>query len=108
MFLLMLLLQLLLLLLLMLICLFVDWSLFAVRKWRQDLKNLLRKCGEQGDQTVFFLSDYQIKDEGFLSDMNIILNTAYLSSLFEQEEIREIIQNVCSVPSIFIQSQIDA
>ncbi len=67
---------------------------YKLPEWRQDLKNVLRKCGEQGSPVVFYLSDYQIKDEGFLSDLNILLNTGYLPNLFENEEVREIILNV--------------
>lgn len=40
----------------------------------QDLKRVLKKAGLEGRDTVFLFSDTQIIQEGFLEDLNNILN----------------------------------
>ncbi len=60
-----------------------DYDLFQIEisknytnvEWRDDLKRLLLKAGAEGKQTVFLFSDNQIKDESFVEDINMILNT---------------------------------
>ena len=60
-----------------------DYDLFQIEitknytstEWRDDLKKLLLKAGAEGKQTVFLFSDNQIKDESFVEDINMILNT---------------------------------
>ena len=60
-----------------------DYDLFQIEisknyttvEWRDDLKRLLLKAGSEGKQTVFLFSDNQIKDESFVEDINMILNT---------------------------------
>jgi dynein heavy chain len=42
--------------------------------WLQDLKRVLKKAGLEGRDTVFLFSDTQIVQEGFLEDLNNILN----------------------------------
>jgi dynein heavy chain len=43
--------------------------------WLQDLKRVLKKAGLEGRDTVFLFSDTQIVQEGFLEDINSILNS---------------------------------
>lgn len=40
----------------------------------QDLKRVLKKAGLDGRDTMFLFSDSQIIQEGFLEDLNNILN----------------------------------
>ena len=47
---------------------------YTVVEWREDLKRILRQSGGEGKPTVFLFSDTQIKDEGFVEDINNILN----------------------------------
>jgi dynein heavy chain len=55
---------------------------------------LLRKAGEKGVNTVFLFADHQVKDVAFLEDINMLLNTADIPSLFENDEKLEIIEKV--------------
>lgn len=53
-------------------------------EWREDLKLMLRKCGaDPGYPGVFLFSDTQITDEGFVEDINNLLNSGeVITSLF--------------------------
>lgn len=67
---------------------------YTITEWRSDLKALLRKAGEKGVNTVFLFSDHQVKDIAFLEDINMLLNTADIPALYENEEKLEIIEKV--------------
>jgi hypothetical protein len=41
---------------------------------QQDLKHVLKKAGLEGQEVVFLFNDTQILHEGFLEDLNNILN----------------------------------
>jgi dynein heavy chain len=79
-----------------------DYELFQIEmakkytfvEWRSDIKTLLRKAGEKGVNTVFLFADHQVKDVAFLEDINMLLNTADIPSLFENDEKLEIIEKV--------------
>ncbi|RKO89719.1 dynein heavy chain and region D6 of dynein motor-domain-containing protein [Blyttiomyces helicus] len=60
-------------------------------EWREDIKKLYRIAGLEGKNTVFLLSDTQIKNETFLEDMNSILNSGEIPSLFEFDEREKIL-----------------
>ena len=67
---------------------------YEVTEWRNDLKTLLRKAGEKGINIVFLFNDHQIKDESFLEDINMLLNSGDIPSLFENDERNEITDKV--------------
>ena len=69
---------------------------YTIVEWKIDLKKLLRKAGENGIDIVFLFADYQIKDVDFLEDINMLLNSADIPSLFENEEKLDIIEKVIS------------
>ena len=52
------------------------------------------KSGGEGRPTVFLFSDTQIKDESFVEDINMILNTADIPNLFASDERAEIIEKM--------------
>lgn len=52
------------------------------------------KSGGDGKQSVFLLSDNEIKEESFLEDVNMILNTADIPNLFASDEKAEIIEKM--------------
>ena len=61
------------------------------------IKNSLKvfmKAGGDGKQTVFLFSDNQIKEESFVEDINMILNTADIPNLFAADEKAEIIEKM--------------
>jgi len=59
---------------------------YRMQEWRDDMKNLLRLCGGKGQSTSFIFTDTQIKEEGFLEDVNNILNTGEIPNLFAADE----------------------
>jgi dynein heavy chain len=73
---------------------------YSFSDWRNDLKVLVRKAGEHGTSMVFLFSDNQIKDEAFLEDVSMLLNSGDVSALFENEERLEIIEKVIKIINI--------
>ncbi|XP_033109939.1 dynein heavy chain 3, axonemal-like isoform X2 [Anneissia japonica] len=79
-----------------------DYELFQIEitknytknEWRDDLKKLLLKAGAEGKQTVFLFGDNQIKDESFVEDINMILNTGDVPNLYPADEKAEIIEKM--------------
>ncbi len=67
---------------------------YGVAEWRADLRRLVRKAGESVTNVVFLFADHQIKNEMFLEDINMLLNSGDIPSLFENEERLEIIEKV--------------
>lgn len=66
-------------------------------EWREDLKNLMLKVGGDGKSTVFLFADNQIKDESFIEDVNMILNTGDVPNLYGIEEKAEILEKMTNV-----------
>ncbi|KAL6443837.1 hypothetical protein ACFW04_001708 [Cataglyphis niger] len=70
---------------------------YEVPEWREDLKYLLLRVGCDGKPTVFIFGDHQIKDESFIEDINMILNTADVPNLYAIEEKAEILEKMMTV-----------
>ncbi|ORX87336.1 hypothetical protein BCR32DRAFT_215454 [Anaeromyces robustus] len=64
---------------------------YGMDEWREDIKKLYRLAGVENKNTVFLITDTQIKSETFLEDINNILNTGEIPNLFEFEEREKII-----------------
>lgn len=79
-----------------------DYNLFQIEiaknyttvEWRDDLKRLLLMAGAEGKQTTFLFSDNQIKDEAFVEDINMILNTGDVPNIFPPDEKAEVIEKM--------------
>ncbi|KAK3267509.1 hypothetical protein CYMTET_23939 [Cymbomonas tetramitiformis] len=67
---------------------------YGITEWRDDLKNILRKSGAQGNPTVFLFSDTQIKDEAFVEDINNVLNAGEVPNMFPNDEKMQVIETV--------------
>uniref|UniRef100_A0A8B9Q703 Dynein axonemal heavy chain 12 n=1 Tax=Apteryx owenii TaxID=8824 RepID=A0A8B9Q703_APTOW len=65
---------------------------YGMNEWREDLKTLLKNAGVKGLKTVFIIMDTQIKEEGFLEDVDSVLNTGEVPNLFAADEKQEIIE----------------
>ena len=76
-----------------------DYTLFTIEvgrgygltQFREDIKELLFKCGIEGKPHTFLFNDTQIADESFLEDVNGLLNAGEVSSLFASDEAERII-----------------
>ena len=67
---------------------------YSTLEWREDLKRLLLMAGAEGKRTVFLFSDSQIKDESFVEDINMILNTGDVPNLYPSDEKLEILEKM--------------
>ncbi|XP_072257291.1 dynein axonemal heavy chain 3-like [Pyxicephalus adspersus] len=67
---------------------------YTVSEWRDDLKKVLRAAGQNGTPTAFLFAEHQIKDESFLEDINMILSTGDVPTLFNNEEKLEVMEKV--------------
>uniref|UniRef100_A0A7S2LWX2 Uncharacterized protein n=1 Tax=Zooxanthella nutricula TaxID=1333877 RepID=A0A7S2LWX2_9DINO len=54
--------------------------------FREDVKKLLTNSGGKGEKHVFLFSDSQIKSEGFVEDLNNLLNAGEIPNLFAADE----------------------
>ena len=59
---------------------------FGMTDWRDRLKTLFFRVGLENVSTVFLFSDTQITNEGFLEDINNILNNGDVPNMFEEKE----------------------
>jgi len=57
----------------------------------------LLKAGGDNRQTVFLFSDSQIKDESFMEDVSMILNTGDVPNLYASDERAEIIEKMQNI-----------
>ena len=55
---------------------------------------MMLKAGVEGKPTVFLFSDNQIKDESFVEDINMILNTGDVPNLFPPDEKADVIEKM--------------
>ncbi|KAJ8333348.1 hypothetical protein SKAU_G00422440 [Synaphobranchus kaupii] len=67
---------------------------YGMNEWRDDLKRLLKSAGVKGEQTVFLITDAQIKEEAFLEDVDSLLNTGEVPNIFAVDEKQEIMEAV--------------
>eukprot|EP00497_Spongosphaera_streptacantha_P005577 TRINITY_DN685_c0_g2_i3.p1 TRINITY_DN685_c0_g2~~TRINITY_DN685_c0_g2_i3.p1 ORF type:complete len:523 (+),score=141.48 TRINITY_DN685_c0_g2_i3:41-1570(+) len=67
---------------------------YGLTEWKDDLKSLLMKAGAENKPMVFLFTDNQIVDESFLEDINNVLNAGEIPSLFESDEIEQIVSAV--------------
>jgi dynein heavy chain len=54
----------------------------------------MKKAGVEGKSTVFLFSDTQIKNESFVEDINMILNTGDVPNLYSADEKSEILESM--------------
>ena len=55
---------------------------------------MMLKAGADGVPTVFLFSDQQIKEEAYVEDINMILNTADIPNLFPPDEKADLIEKM--------------
>jgi dynein heavy chain len=67
---------------------------YGMVAFREDMQTLLTKAGGKGEKYIFLFTDSQIKDEGFVEDINNLLNTGEIPNLFPQDKRVEIAEMV--------------
>jgi len=85
-------------------CFLADFDVFQIEitrgydgaAFREDLKKLLTASGGKGEKTVFLFSDSQIKSEGFVEDLNNLLNSGEVPNIFPADEKVQICEMVRS------------
>ncbi|XP_063446016.1 dynein axonemal heavy chain 3-like isoform X5 [Mytilus trossulus] len=70
---------------------------YTTTEWREDIKKLLIKAGADGKPMVFLFADTQIKDESFMEDISMILNTGDVPNIFASDEKAELIEKMQAV-----------
>ncbi len=63
-------------------------------EFREDLKSLCNKCGNENTPCLFFLKDKHIKEETFLEDISNLLVSGEVPGLFSKDEISAICHEV--------------
>lgn len=64
------------------------------------LLKMLIKAGVDGKPTVFLFSDNQIKEESFVEDINMILNTGDVPNIFAADEKADVIDKMQTVARV--------
>lgn len=67
---------------------------FGMNDWRDQIKKLFFQAGLENKPTVFLFNDTQIANEGFLEDINNLLNNGDVPNLMETEEKQNILENL--------------
>jgi len=83
---------------------------YTTVEWREDLKRILRQSGGEGIKTVFLFSDTQIKDEGFVEDINNVLNAGEVPNMFPNDEkaaVIEIVRPIAAKQGLQLESQLE-
>ncbi len=67
---------------------------YGMNEWREDMKQLLVIAGADNQPIVFLFNDSQIVNEGFLEDINNLLNTGSIPNLYANDELDAIVLKV--------------
>ncbi|XP_022171452.1 dynein heavy chain 3, axonemal-like isoform X1 [Myzus persicae] len=70
---------------------------YGKNEWNEDMKTILRYAGCDGNPITFFLSDNQIVDEGFVEDINMLLNTGDIPNLYQSDDRVDILDKVSNI-----------
>ncbi|XP_078413797.1 dynein axonemal heavy chain 3 [Cetorhinus maximus] len=70
---------------------------YGKNEWRDDVKKIMIKTGVESKQTVFMFNDSQIKDESFVEDINMLLNTGDVPNIFPADEKAELLEKMQTV-----------
>uniref|UniRef100_A0A803XM02 Dynein axonemal heavy chain 3 n=1 Tax=Meleagris gallopavo TaxID=9103 RepID=A0A803XM02_MELGA len=73
---------------------------YGVSEWKEDIKRVMLKAGVGNKNVSFLFCDNQIKDEAFIEDINMLLNTGDLPNIFAADEKAEIVEKMQSASRI--------
>ncbi|XP_025080372.1 dynein heavy chain 2, axonemal-like isoform X3 [Pomacea canaliculata] len=63
---------------------------YRKQEFRDDIKQLYNQCGVENRSTVFIFNDIQVIQESFLEDINNILSSGEVPSLYKADEFEEV------------------
>ncbi|KAH0631920.1 hypothetical protein JD844_019823 [Phrynosoma platyrhinos] len=69
---------------------------YTTNDWREDIKKVMLQSGVANKSTVFLFCDNQIKDESFVEDINMLLNTGDVPNIFAADEKADIVEKMQS------------
>lgn len=69
-------------------------KVYTKNEFREDLKVLFMRVGGKGEPNTFIFTDNSIKEEGFLEDINNILNTGEVPNIFAADEKTDVCDSV--------------
>lgn len=62
--------------------------------WREDVKRVLRASGGTGQNAIFLLSDNEVVDESFLTDVSSLLSFGEVPNIWRIDEKQEVLEMV--------------
>ncbi|POI28340.1 hypothetical protein CIB84_007910, partial [Bambusicola thoracicus] len=69
---------------------------YGINEWKEDIKRVMLKAGVGNRNISFLFCDNQIKDEAFIEDINMLLNTGDVPNIFAADEKAEIVEKMQS------------
>ncbi|KAL2299010.1 hypothetical protein Nmel_014623 [Mimus melanotis] len=69
---------------------------YGISEWKDDIKQVMLKAGVGNNNMSFLFCDNQIKDESFVEDINMLLNTGDVPNIFAADEKAEIVEKMQS------------
>ncbi|XP_048348807.1 dynein axonemal heavy chain 3 [Sphaerodactylus townsendi] len=69
---------------------------YSTNDWREDIKKVMLQSGVASKSTVFLFCDNQIKDESYVEDINMLLNTGDVPNIFAADEKADIVEKMQS------------
>ncbi|NXK27218.1 DYH3 protein, partial [Arenaria interpres] len=67
---------------------------YGAHEWKDDVKRVMLKAGVGNNNVSFLFCDNQIKDEAFVEDINMLLNTGDVPNIFATDEKAEIVEKM--------------
>ncbi|NXN55853.1 DYH3 protein, partial [Rynchops niger] len=67
---------------------------YGIHEWKDDVKRVMLKAGVGNNNVAFLFCDNQIKDEAFVEDINMLLNTGDVPNIFATDEKAEIVEKM--------------
>uniref|UniRef100_A0A8C3L813 Dynein axonemal heavy chain 3 n=1 Tax=Chrysolophus pictus TaxID=9089 RepID=A0A8C3L813_CHRPC len=67
---------------------------YGISEWKEDIKRVMLKAGVGNKNVSFLFCDNQIKDEAFIEDINMLLNTGDVPNIFAADEKAEIVEKM--------------
>ncbi|NXW95358.1 DYH3 protein, partial [Alopecoenas beccarii] len=67
---------------------------YGISEWKDDVKRVMMRAGVANKNVTFLFCDSQIKDETFVEDINMLLNTGDVPNIFAADEKAEIVEKM--------------